>query len=120
MVFIPQGGTIRNSVEWEAYIDSDISWYIHTLYGKTVGEDFNIYLSGYVIFINPPKGIHNSNIDITIPIDAVSDTYDAWTVIADGSDISTANILAEKYDVGVLEVVPTILAEIISTNFTQI
>lgn len=120
MVDIPQGGTIRNSVEWEAYVDSGVSWYIHTLYGKTVGDIFNIYLSSYVIYLNPTIGIHISDVEKTIPIDAVSDTYDARTVIADGPDINTANILAEKYDTGVLRVIPAIFAGIISTTFTKL
>lgn len=120
MVNIPQGGTIRNQVQWEAFISPGVSWYIHTLYGKTVGEDFNIYLGSYLIFLNPTIGVYTHDVEKTIPIDAVSDTYDAWTVIADGTDINTANILAETYDVGVLSVIPAIFATIISTTFTKI
>ncbi len=120
MVSIPQGGMIRNSIEWEAYIAGEASWYIHTLYGKKDGEIFNIYLSSYTIYLNPTIGIHSHSVDITIPIDATPDIYDAWTVITVGVDINESSILAEKFDTGVLEVVPSIFASITSTNFTKI
>ncbi len=120
MVFIPQGGTIRNSIQWESFYSEGGSWYLHTCYGEHNGGTFNIYFNKYTILLNHPEGVHDNVIDITIPADTTPGIYDAWTVLLDGPDLESNNILAEKFDDGVLEIVPFIQANIISTTFTKI
>jgi len=124
MVNIPQGGTIRNRIEWTSYYSGGGTWYLHTFYGQVVASEFNIYWNDSIAFINHPEMNHISNINITVDIDAPAGIYDAWTVMSTENNPGLVgthdDILADKYDAGVLRIVPLLLATIDSTEFSQV
>lgn len=97
----------RNTIQWESYEASGGTWYLHTLYGKKVGDAFNYFVSLSIAYINHPEGIYTPDIDITIPDGTASGTYDAWTVISTTnipSQIGSANIIVQKFDLNAITV----------------
>ena len=97
----------RNSIEWESYVTKEETWYLHTLYGKKSGENFNYFVSKSVSYINPTVKIYDSIIDIMIPQDTSSGTYDAWTVLSTANLphlINETNIIAEKLDLNAITI----------------
>lgn len=121
MVNIPGGGTIRNTINWESFVDATETWYLHVIYGEPYQGNVLIKWHTSLALLNAKIGTWTNDIDVNIPIDATSGNYDAWTVLSTVNDpwaFDESNIIDERIDPWALVV--TAPARIISTSFTQL
>jgi len=123
MVSVPREGTIRNTVVWESYDSRGGPWYMHVLYGDDSdgGKWVNPWFVGVIEFPEHQEGTYITEVDLVVPSYVPDGFLDCWTVIAteeDYSGLHKENIIVDKGDLRVLEVVP--VAEITSTNFSRI
>jgi len=117
------GQGIKNEIQWESYSEAGGTWYLYTLYGKKRGDVFDIYWETSTAYLNHSAGIRDKDHYVTLPIDAPTGVYDAWTVMSTegySGDIDETNILGEKYDAAILYIHTLDLADIISTNFVLV
>ena len=127
IVDVPQGGTIRDSVGWQADVPvhgvDTHTFYLISFYGiGTTIEDILSNIIAYnLITINTMSMSRLDNIDT--PIDAVAPigTYSCATVIAEDFDGATiTGIYDFKVDIDALMIIVGLGAAILDTGFTSV
>ncbi len=128
---VPRGGTIRNTITWDANsgVDPTHNFYLISFYG-TGTTIVDILLTAIVgtyttISVTGAEASKVTTIDSFIPEDAVLGTYSCLTFITDeeGYDLASGIITYSydsKIDADVLTVVMGIRATIISTSFSRV
>lgn len=117
MVTVPIGGTIRNTVTWnaEVYGEATHLFRVGTIYRPT-GTNI-VYADVHVIVTTGTATNIITDVDFAIPADFPLGVYDAETYI---TDPATGTLLDNVIETGVLTVLPTYAAKIVSTYFTAI
>jgi len=103
----PTMPTYKNEIQWKSHTSEGGTWYLYTLFGNKVGSEFNYFVWNSVAYLNHPPGDYNKDIQITVPDGTSSGIYDAWTVISTSGTpegISSGNIIAEKFDLNIIDV----------------
>jgi len=128
---VPRGGTIRDTITWDGNsgVEPTHNFYLLSIYGiGTTPVDILLTMLAGTYTTISVTGAESSlvtNIDTSIPTDAVLGTYSCLTVITDegGYNTETGEITYSydsKIDPDVLTVVMGIGATIISTSFARV
>lgn len=125
---VPQGGTIRETINWEASVpDHGIAthnFYLLSIYGSgTTEADIlaNMVSGAYIILTVVSESRVGDYIDNPIAADAPLGTFSCATFIAEDFDGTTIiGVYDSKVDVNVLTITPGLGATIISTSFSSI
>ncbi len=123
---IPQGGTIQDSVDWEASVPTGTSFTfrVYSFYGVDVDgtpESFSQIFGMWAqrIVTGPSETPWTNNLQKVIPIDAPLGTYDCLTIV--GYEEATQIFMFDfKIDLDVMTVESGLGATIISTAFSSV
>ena len=122
-ITIPSGGTIRETVNWDAIVPSSetFNFYIFSIYGHDVDgtpENFSAVFSEYIQTGEISSISRTDNLDVVIPSIPL-DTYDCLTIVGDfdGSTIYTFDYVIDS---AVLTIEAVLGATIISTSFSAV
>ena len=119
---IPQGGQIKEIVNWQASVPDSHTFALVSVYGtgSSIQEIYDSMVAMGAIAVNTTSASRTDDIFTLIPEDAPIGTYSCATIICESYNGGFQNVYDSKIDASVLTIVPGLGAKIISTSFSKV